>query len=142
MDKFRQKFTFFYTSRNLWEILEATKVADFIVLIYSPDEEVDEFGELCLASILAQGVPSVVNVVANFEILAQKKKNEVKKALLSYIADFFPEDQKLFQLDSDSDILNFLRHISTAHPREILWRERHPYMVLFFKKKKQKKKLK
>ena len=129
MDKFRQKFTFFHVERDVKEILEACKVADFVVFGYSSEEEVDEYGELILACVLAQGVPSVINVVVGSEQLPQKKKVEVKKALTSYIADFFPEDQKLFTLDSSADTLNFLRHIATAHTKSILWRDRHPYMV-------------
>jgi pre-rRNA-processing protein TSR1 len=136
LDKFRQKLTFFPVERDVKQILEACKVADFLILGFSAEEEVDEYGELCLACILAQGVPSVASVVMGMDSLPQKKKGEVKKALVSYIADFFPDDQKLFTLENDLETFNLLRHLSTSHPRNILWRDRHPYMVkapsLFF----------
>ena len=138
MEKFKQKFTFFHVSQDLDEILEASKVADFLVCIFSAEEEVDQYGELCLTAILTQGVPSIVNVVEKIESVPIKKRNDIKKALMSYIADFFPNDQKLFTLENDGDILNILRHISSSHPHQIAWRDHHPYMVLQKKKKKRK----
>jgi len=130
MEKFRQKFTFFYVEHDLPAILEACRVADYLVLAFSTEEEVDKFGELCLAAILAQGVPSVVSVAMGIDALPPKKKGETKKALISYIADFFPDDQKLFSVDSETECLNLLRHLSTSHPKNIVWRDRHPYMLV------------
>jgi len=130
LEKFRQKFTFLPVERDVTQILEACKVAEFVVFGFSAEEEVDEYGELCLACIQAQGVPSVASVVVGVDSLPQKKKGEVKKALVSYIADFFPDDQKLFTVDNTLEILNLLRHLSTAHTRPVLWRDRHPYMAV------------
>lgn len=130
LEKFKQKFTFLSVERDVTQILEACKVADILVMGYSAEEEVDEYGELCLACIQAQGVPSVASVVVGLDPLPQKKKAEVKKALVSYIADFFPDDQKLFTVDNDLETLNLLRHLSITHTKPILWRDRHPYMAV------------
>jgi len=113
-------------------MLEAAKVSDFIVFCYSTEEEVDEYGELCLSSLMAQGIPSVINIALGMDSKPSKKKNEIKKALLSYVADFFPEESKILPLDTESDVFGLIRHISVSHPKSVVWRDRHPYMVILY----------
>ncbi|CAG8841983.1 20551_t:CDS:2, partial [Gigaspora margarita] len=43
--------------RNFIDILDACKMADFMLLILSAKVEVDQFGELCLKAIQSQGFP-------------------------------------------------------------------------------------
>ncbi|CAG8767302.1 12920_t:CDS:2, partial [Gigaspora rosea] len=43
--------------RNFIDILDAYKMADFMLLILSAKVEVDQFGELCLKAIQSQGFP-------------------------------------------------------------------------------------
>src|SRR5207245_6322147 len=62
-DRFKQKVQFILLDRNLIDILDACKVADFVVLIMSAKVEVGKFGELCLKAIQAQGIPFMIPAV-------------------------------------------------------------------------------
>jgi pre-rRNA-processing protein TSR1 len=62
-DRQKQTLQLLLPSRNFIDILDTVKVTDFCVFLLSAEEEVDQFGELCLRAIQSQGVPSVVNVV-------------------------------------------------------------------------------
>lgn len=74
VDRFKQKLQFIPLRRHLLDILDALKVADFVLFVMSAEVEVDSFGELCLTTIKAQGVPSIVNIV---QVCAHSKNTPV-----------------------------------------------------------------
>lgn len=63
IDRFKQKLSYLPVQRDLWPALEACKVADYVVLVLSPEEEVDSKGELILRAIESQGISTVYTVV-------------------------------------------------------------------------------
>jgi len=92
-------------------------------------EEVDKFGEMVLAGIQSQGVPSVVAAVSNLETTPIKKHSDIKKSLLSFTNHFFPEETKVHALDNATETVNVLRMIANQLPKSINWRDTHPYML-------------
>lgn len=42
---------------------------------------------------------------------------------------FFPEEEHLFNLDTETDALNTLRFITAQRPKPLAWRDSHPYML-------------
>ncbi|GJJ78867.1 pre-rRNA-processing protein TSR1 [Entomortierella parvispora] len=128
-DRFKQKLQFIPLQRNYIDIMDAAKVADFIVFVMSAVEEVDEFGLMVLAGIQSQGVPSVVPSVNNLEQIPMKKRSDIKKSLLSFTTHFFPEEDKVHALDNPSEGLNVLRMVANQLPKTIAWRDTHSYML-------------
>lgn len=128
-DRFKQKLQFVPLQRNYIDIMDAAKVADFILFVMSAVEEVDKFGEMVLAGIQSQGVPSVVAAVSNLESTPAKKHSDIKKSLLSFTNHFFPEESKVHALDNPTETVNFLRTIANQLPKSINWRDTHPYML-------------
>jgi pre-rRNA-processing protein TSR1 len=63
VERFKQNVAYLAVKRDLLSVLEACRVADFVVLAISASEEVDEYGELILKSIEGQGISNVVAVV-------------------------------------------------------------------------------
>lgn len=59
----KQSFQFIANKRNLLDILDSVKVADYVCFLVSAKEEVDHFGDLCIKAIQDQGVPLVITVV-------------------------------------------------------------------------------
>lgn len=47
---------------NLYNILDAGKVADSLLLLVSAEDGVDDFGEGCISCLLGQGMPAVTIV--------------------------------------------------------------------------------
>ncbi|CAG8500036.1 8071_t:CDS:10, partial [Paraglomus occultum] len=76
-----------------------------------------------------QGVPSVVSTVMHLDSVPVKKRNDVKKSLLSFIQHFFPSETKLYCGSESQDALTILRTICTQTPKEISWRDTHPYLL-------------
>jgi len=128
-ERFRQRFVMYAAGANLYDILDATKVADYVVLAMSSQVEVDDFGLLILGAIQAQGCPVIVPVVPDLEAAPPKQRGDIKKSLLSFIQHHFPNEPKVHALESPSDRLLFLRHLAEAPPRTVHWRESHPYLV-------------
>ncbi|CAG8453404.1 13261_t:CDS:2 [Racocetra fulgida] len=64
-ERFKQKVQFLLLERNLVDILDACKVADFMLLVLSAKVEADQFGELCLKAIQSQVAENEPNFMAN-----------------------------------------------------------------------------
>ncbi|GBB94661.1 hypothetical protein RclHR1_00240009 [Rhizophagus clarus] len=128
-ERFKQKIQFILLERNFVDILDACKIADYILFVISAEVEVDHFGELCLKAIQSQGLPTVITTSMHMENIPQKKRNDVKKSLLSFMRYFFPDEEKIHSADQIQDALNVLRTICTQRPKPILWRDIRPYML-------------
>ena len=48
---------------SLYDLLDAAKVADSLLLLLSTDDGVDDYGEACLSCLLGQGLPAVTLVL-------------------------------------------------------------------------------
>ncbi|RKP35008.1 hypothetical protein BJ085DRAFT_3381, partial [Dimargaris cristalligena] len=55
VERFHQTLQILQLPRHFWQILDATKVADYVIFALSAEVEVDAFGEACLTAIQAQG---------------------------------------------------------------------------------------
>ncbi|CEG62997.1 hypothetical protein RMATCC62417_00215 [Rhizopus microsporus] len=130
VERFKQKIQLVpLTKRRFLDTLDAFKVADFGILLMSADVEVDQLGINCLLGILNQGIVNVVPVVQHIERVQPKLRTSTKKSLTSFIQQFFPEEEHLFTLDTDTDAMNTLRFITSQRPKPMSWRDHHPYML-------------
>ncbi|KAL1916016.1 uncharacterized protein VTP21DRAFT_6020 [Calcarisporiella thermophila] len=129
-DRFKHKFQFLLLGRNFYDILDAVKVSDYILLVMSAEVEVDSFGELCLTAIQQQGFPSVIPVVQHLKNIPIKKKGDVTKSLLSFTKHFFPLEDKVLALDNEQESLVVLRTLASQSPKSITWRDTRSYMLV------------
>lgn len=63
VDRFRQNVMYIPAKRDLISALDTCRLADFVVIVLSAKEEVDEIGELLLRSIEGQGISNVQVVI-------------------------------------------------------------------------------
>lgn len=63
VERFKQRIQWVVVRKEMLAVLDACKVADFVVLMLSANEEVDSFGEGLIRSIEAQGISNVYSVV-------------------------------------------------------------------------------
>ncbi|KAL5034074.1 hypothetical protein BDV3_003673 [Batrachochytrium dendrobatidis] len=129
VERFKQRVQFIPVDRHLLRILDALKVADMVIFILSANEEVDKFGELCMTAIRSQGVPTVINMVQHLETHPTKKQSDIRKSLEYYMNHQFSGEQRLFDVHDSGECLSALRYITTQRPKQVVWRERHPYLV-------------
>ncbi|KAK6463425.1 hypothetical protein DFJ63DRAFT_318522 [Scheffersomyces coipomensis] len=117
---------------NFLKILDAAKVSDFVLFGISATKEVEtEYGEQLLRSLTAQGIASVIGVLPNL-ITAYPKRNlqlDIRQSLQSFFTHFFPNDEKLFALESESENLNCLRTLCQKFPKSITWRDTRGWLI-------------
>ncbi|SMN22676.1 similar to Saccharomyces cerevisiae YDL060W TSR1 Protein required for processing of 20S pre-rRNA in the cytoplasm [Maudiozyma saulgeensis] len=117
---------------NFLHILDCAKVADFVIFGLSGTSEVDEeFGEQIVRALELQGISSVMGVVTNLSAVHPKEKFQldVKQSLESYFKHFFPNEEKIYNLEKLSDSLNALRQLCQRMPRPVTWRDQRGYLV-------------
>lgn len=117
---------------NFLDVLDCGKVADIVVFGLSGTSEVDqEFGEQVLRALELQGIGSYMGVVSNLSSVHEKEKFQldVKQSLESYFKHFFPNEDRIFNLEKPSEALNALRNLCQKFPRQISWRDQRGYLV-------------
>ncbi|XP_041976321.1 pre-rRNA-processing protein TSR1 homolog [Aricia agestis] len=127
---FKQRFSFICPEvGNDFSLLDAMKISDTVLFVCSAlDEPVDEWGEKALALSMAQGMPTPVVVTMDIEGVHPKKRTSEKQNVQKLISKWLPEE-KVMQLDKESDGLNVLRRIGNQKRNIIHHREKRPYML-------------
>lgn len=129
--RFKQRLQYLTPPRDLWQSLDACRVADFVLFVLSAAEEVDEHGEQILRCIESQGVSTVLTGVFNLSAVEPaKKRPDVLKSLKSFITHFFATQEKVHDLSSRQDCSNVMRSLCTTSPKGIRWREDRSWMLL------------
>ena len=131
VDRFKQNLIYVPVRRDFMTALDACRLADFVVLLLSPTEEPGEEGELLLKTIEGQGVSNVLTMVQNLDTVEPaKRRPQVVTSLKSYITHFFPSQEKILSLDSESECSNAIRSLCTTTPKGIRWREDRSWMLV------------
>lgn len=114
---------------DFYATLDACKVADYVVFVLSPTVEVGPWGETVLRTLQTQGLPDVVPVVAPGHHIDPKARSGILKSLLSFMQYFFPEQPRVFDLNTISDRLNTVRVLSEGKPRDVRWRQGRSWLL-------------
>ncbi|KAK1776974.1 hypothetical protein QBC45DRAFT_417807 [Copromyces sp. CBS 386.78] len=131
VDRFKQKLQYFPLKRDITACLDAARVADYVVLVLSAEEEVDEVGELILRSVESQGLSTLFTVVQGLnKIEPPKQRLSVLSSLKSYITHFHPEQDKVFSLDNRQECSNLMRSLCSTTPKGIRWRDERSWMLV------------
>ncbi|KAJ5643404.1 Ribosome biogenesis protein tsr1 [Penicillium longicatenatum] len=131
IDRFRQSLLYVPSKYDLLSALDVCRMADFVILVMSPEVEVEEEGELLLRSIESQGISNVMTVVQGLDkISPPKRRPQVASSLKSYINHFFPAVEKVMSLDSRQECSNAIRSLCTATPKGIRWRDERSWMFI------------
>jgi pre-rRNA-processing protein TSR1 len=131
IDRFKQKVQYVVVKRDLMASLDAARVADFVMIILSPDQEVDALGELILRSVESQGLSTLLTVVQGLEkVEPPKRRSQVLSSLKSYINHFHPDQEKVHNLDSRQECANLMRSLCTLTPKGVRWREDRSWMLV------------
>ena len=130
VDRFKQSLIYLPVERNLLAALDACRSADFVIFLLSPSEEPSEIGELLLKAIESQGVSNVLTMVQNLNTVENvKARLQILSSLKSYITHFFPTQEKVLSLDSESECANVIRSLCTTTPKGVKWREDRSWML-------------
>ncbi|KIJ49414.1 hypothetical protein M422DRAFT_225108 [Sphaerobolus stellatus SS14] len=125
--------------RDLYAALDACKVADYVIFLLSSTQEVDEWGDLLLRCLQAQGLPEVVTVVApshSSDMLDgpthdRKVRGPILKSLLSFMQYFVPSQTRVFDLEDGkaSDAITAVRTLCEGKPGDVHWRQGRSWLL-------------
>lgn len=127
--------------RSLYAALDACKVADYVVFVLSATREVDEWGDLLLRCLQAQGLPEVVTVVTSSHSWTEdkadiiprdsKSRSAIMKSLLSFVRYFVPSQSRVYDLDGTrpSDAISALRALCEGKPHDVNWRQGRSWIL-------------
>lgn len=131
IDRFKQKLQYIPMERDLQACLDAARVADFVVLVLSAENEVDDLGELILRSVESQGLSTLFTVIQGLnKIEPAKQRSSVVASLKSYITHFHPEQEKLYSLDNRQECSNLMRSLCSTTPKGVRWRDERSWMLV------------
>lgn len=131
IDRFKQKVQYVIPKRDLMACMDAGRVADFVIFILSPEQEVDPLGELIVRSVESQGLSTLLTVVQGLDkIEPPKRRPQVLSSLKSFITHFHPEQEKVHSLDSRQECTNLMRSLCTTTPKGVRWREERSWMLV------------
>ncbi|KAL9620674.1 MAG: hypothetical protein Q9160_004810 [Pyrenula sp. 1 TL-2023] len=131
VDRFRRNLLYIPSTRTLLDALDTCRLADWVIILLSVEEDFDETTEMLLRSVEGQGVTNVIAVVQGLEEACEPKKRPKAMAeLRASIGRFFPDLERIYSLDSKSDCSNLVRSLCTASTRGIRWRDRRSWMLI------------
>jgi pre-rRNA-processing protein TSR1 len=131
IDRFKQKIQYLVLKRDLLACMDACRIADFVVFILSPTQEVDDLGELIIRSVESQGLSTLLTVVQGLDTIEPpKRRSQVASSLKSYINHFHSEQEKVHNLDSRQECANLMRSLCTTTPKGVRWREDRSWMLI------------
>lgn len=131
IDRFKQKIQYVVLKRDLIACLDAGRVADFVIFVLSPDQEVDALGELIIRSVESQGLSTLLTVVQGLDkVEPAKRRTQVLSSLKSWIMHFHPEQEKVHNLDSRQECANLMRSLCTTTPKGVRWRDERSWMLV------------
>ncbi|KAH7947154.1 hypothetical protein HPB52_007758 [Rhipicephalus sanguineus] len=129
LPRFKKRYSFVIPRPgDVYATLDAAKVADSAVLLYSLDGGYDDVGDTMLSILFAQGLPSAIHVVQGLEALPQKQRAEARKQVTKALESRFP-GEKLRAVDKKEDGLLLLRQIADQKRRPISYRDSRPHML-------------
>ncbi|KAG6300175.1 hypothetical protein E4U09_007315 [Claviceps aff. purpurea] len=130
VNRFKQKLQYMPLQRDLNACLDASRVADFVVVILSAHEEVDPLGELILRSIESQGMSTLFTLVQGLDkVEPAKQRTSTVASLKSFITHFHPEQEKVYSLDSRQECSNLMRTLCNTTPKGVRWRDDRSWML-------------
>ncbi|WFC97377.1 ribosome biogenesis protein tsr1 [Malassezia yamatoensis] len=142
--RFRQTLQFLPLPYGaLLPVMDACRCADFVVLVLSASTSIEpgSWGELCLRTLQAQGMPMTMAVVptlltADNQPWAKSKKQAqakdaqgVRKSLLSFVQYFAPDVQKIHVMDQAASRSVFVRTLVTSAAKRVAWRDFRSWLV-------------
>ncbi|CAK7567004.1 MAG: ribosome bioproteinsis protein tsr1 [Sporothrix epigloea] len=133
VDRFKQQLQYIILppDRDVLASIDAARAADFVVLLLSATEEVDERGELILRSVESQGMTTLFTAVHGLnKIESSKQRLSTLESLKSFMRHFHPDQEKLYSLENRQECSNLIRSLCSTTPKGIHWRDERSWMLV------------
>ncbi|KAN0045316.1 hypothetical protein ACTA71_005693 [Dictyostelium dimigraforme] len=113
------------------QVIEYCKLSDIILFVIDANQpKLNSEAERIFTIVKAQSVPTVIEIIQNFDQTPIKKRNELKKSIQSVFHFHFPNEPKVLPMDTNDECSQVLRYIENIHVNEIIWRKVRPYLLI------------
>ena len=131
IERFKQTVFFAPVKFNTESALEACKASDFVVFVLSSNQEASDEAGALLKAIECQGVGNVIFTVQGLDNLEDNKKKQQRLFdLKDWVKQYYPNKDKVLDLDSRNECANAVRSLCTTVPKGIKWREDRSWMLV------------
>eukprot|EP01083_Nonionella_stella_P130739 396870_1 len=132
--------TVWEASRNMETILDIAKVSDICLFVVAPPRDsapskfsvdigVDDFGQLIISALKAQGMPSPIGIVQGLSAFPPKQKHLLMKTCNRFFHEQFSDKVKVLPVDVDEDCQQVFRFVESIKLSDISWRDNRSYVL-------------
>ena len=128
---FRRNLLYLPARFDLFDAIDVSKMADWVVFVLASDQHYDEDVDAMLRAVEGQGLTSFAAAVQDLDITvpAPKRSRHVVE-LKANLGIYLPSLDKLSSLDNTSDCANLVRSLCTAATKGIRWRDDRSWLLI------------
>jgi pre-rRNA-processing protein TSR1 len=131
VERFKRNLLYMPAERNLINALDTCRLADWVVLAATPDQDFSGAEDALLRAIEGQGITNVVAVVQETsQGQPTSSSSKVAVDLSRKINRYFPTLDKVYTTANKSDCANLVRSLCTATTKGIRWRDERSWMLI------------
>ncbi|ERF74677.1 hypothetical protein EPUS_00807 [Endocarpon pusillum Z07020] len=131
IERFRRNLLYLPAKYELITALEICQLADWVVFVLSPEQQIGEDGDQYIRALEGQGITNVLCVVQGLnDAIPPPRRSKVLTEAKSEMSRYFPNLDKLCVLDNPADCANVVRSLCTANSRGIRWRDERGWMLI------------
>ena len=131
VERFKRSLLYMPAGLDLINALDTCRLADWVILAATPDQQISGIEAAMLRAIEGQGITNVVAVVQELDqgqLVSTSSKAAVN--LRKNISRYFPTLDKVYSTANKSDCANLVRTLCTATPKGIRWRDDRSWMLV------------
>jgi pre-rRNA-processing protein TSR1 len=131
VERFKRNLLYMPAGVDLISILDTCRLADWVVLAATPEQDFSEAESALLRAIEGQGITNVVAVVQETN-KSQPLSISSKAAVIlkKHLNRYFPTLDKVYSTANKSDCANLIRSLCTATTKGIRWRDERSWMLI------------
>ncbi|GKT23639.1 Ribosome biogenesis protein Bms1/Tsr1 like protein [Aduncisulcus paluster] len=119
----KQNLLIYSVPRNLDAVLAAGYSADIFLIIVDAYRGTDDEGDRFYKALKAQGICSVVGVLANLGLETKKQQKHNKRAMTYFFKYNFDSDSPVLMADASN---NIMRHLCSVKSHQVPWLDCRP----------------
>jgi pre-rRNA-processing protein TSR1 len=131
VERFKRNLLYIPVGLGLVNALDICRLADWVVLLATPDQDLSDAEDGLLRAIEGQGITNVVAIVQE-PSQGQHTSNLAKATvnLQKSINHYFPTLDKVYSSANKADCANLVRSLCTAATKGIRWRDERSWMLI------------
>ena len=131
VDRFRRNLLYMPTTLDLIPALDTCRLADWIIFVLSPGQNIDEQKHHFVKALEGQGITDIICVVQGLhDAVTPSKRPQAIADLKLEMTHYFASLDKVHVADNQADCAGIVRSLCTASVSGIRWRDERSWMLI------------